>query len=173
RERVDAAHPDAVKAAGDLVGVLVELAARVQHGHDHLDGGLALLRVHLDGDAAAVVHNGDRVVLVDDDLDAVAVAGQRLVDGVVDDLVDEVVKPAHADVADVHGGALADGLEPFEDLDVGGAVLAVRAGRGEGVRGERVSHRVRRWGGRNRPETGATSVPPGIPRIYHNRGHFP
>ncbi len=98
--------------------------------------------MHLDRDAAAVVGHRDRVVLVDRDVDAVAVARERLVDGVVHDLVDEVVQPAHADVADVHGGALADSLEAFEDLDVGGAVapgIDVRTSvRGEGVRGERL-----------------------------------
>ena len=47
----------------------------------------------------------------------VAVAGQRLVDGVVDDLVDEVVQAALTGGADVHAGALADGVETLEDGD--------------------------------------------------------
>ena len=57
------------------------------------------------------------------DLDVVAVAGERLVDGVVDDLVDQVVQAAHAGRADVHAGPLADGLEALEDRDVLGVVL--------------------------------------------------
>ena len=48
----------------------------------------------------------------------VGVAVHRLVDGVVEDLPDEVVQPDGADAADVHAGALADGLEAFEDGDV-------------------------------------------------------
>ena len=59
-----------------------------------------------------------------DDLDAVAVAGDRLVDGVVDDLVDEVMETARAGRADVHAGALANRLQPLEDGDVLGAVGA-------------------------------------------------
>ena len=55
----------------------------------------------------------------------VAVAGQRLVDGVVHDLPDQVVQAALAGGADVHAGALADRLEPLEHLDRGGVVLAV------------------------------------------------
>ena len=108
-QRVHAAHADAVQAARDLVGVLVELAAGVEHRHHDLDGRLALGRVHRDRDAAAVVGDRDRVVTVDHDLDVVAVAGERLVDRVVDDLVDQVVQPTHAHVADVHGRPLADG----------------------------------------------------------------
>ena len=109
-ERVHAAHADAVEAAGDLVGVLVELAARVEHGHHDLDGGQPHLRVDAHRDATPVVRDRDRVVRVDHDVNMVAVARERLVDGVVDDLVDEVVQTADAHVADVHGGALADGL---------------------------------------------------------------
>ena len=68
----------------------------------------ALLGVDIHRDAAAVVGDGDRVVGVDGDDDAVAVAGQRLVDRVVDDLEDHVVQAgAVIGVADVHAGALA------------------------------------------------------------------
>ena len=53
---------------------------------------------------------------------SVAVTGHGLVDGVVDDFVDEVVEAALVGAADVHAGATADGLEAFEDLDIGGGV---------------------------------------------------
>ncbi len=132
-----------MEPAGDLVGVLVELAARVEYGHHHLDGRLPFGRVHLDRDAPAVVGDGDRVVFVDRDLDVVAVAGERLVDRVVDDLVDEVVEPAHAHVADVHRGALADRFKPFEDLDVRGPVVSTPRDAVAGRR-ERVGRRGRR-----------------------------
>ena len=52
------------------------------------------------------------------DLDRVVVARHRLVDGVVDDLVDEVVEAARAGRADVHPGPEPDRLEAFEDGDV-------------------------------------------------------
>jgi hypothetical protein len=128
RQRVDAGHADAVQAAGDLVAVLVELAAGVQLGQGDL-GGRALRLVpvvELDAgrDAAAVVDHRQRVVGVDGDDDVVAVAGQRLVDGVVDDLEDHVVQAgAVLRVADVHARPLAHGLQPFEDLDAGRAVV--------------------------------------------------
>ena len=50
-------------------------------------------------------------------------AGHGLVDGVVHDLVDEVVETSDAGGADVHPGPLADGLEALQDLDVLCAVL--------------------------------------------------
>ena len=70
-----------------------------------------------DRDATAVVHDPHAAVGEQCDLDGVGVAGERLVDGVVHDLVDEVVQAALAGGADVHAGALADRLEAFEDSD--------------------------------------------------------
>jgi len=52
------------------------------------------------------------------------VAGQGLVDRVVDDLPDQVVQAALAGGPDVHARALADRLEPLEHLDRGRVVVA-------------------------------------------------
>ncbi len=124
-ERVDHRHADAVEAAGHLVAVVVELPARVQHRQDDLGGRApALVQVH--GDAAAVVHDGDGVVDVDRDVDGVAEPGERLVDRVVDDFVDEVVKAGRAGGPDVHRGPLAHRLEALEHLDLVGAVVVDR-----------------------------------------------
>ena len=97
----------------------------MQHRQHDLGGGSTAL-VHVDGNAASVVHDGDRVVDVDGDVHLVAEAGQRLVDRVVDDLVDEVMKARLSGRPDVHGGPLADGLETFEDLDFVGTVFVRR-----------------------------------------------
>ena len=124
-ERVDDRDADAVQAAGDLVAAALaaELAAGVEHREHDLGGRPLLLRVLVDRDAAAVVDDGDRLVGVDRDRDLVAVAGERLVDGVVDDLVDQVVKAARPGRADVHARPLADRLEALEDGDLAGGVV--------------------------------------------------
>src|SRR5699024_11428627 len=57
-----------------------------------------------------------------------AVAGQGLVDGVVHDLVDQVVQATLAGGADIHARPLADRLQPFEDLDLAAVVLVVGGG---------------------------------------------
>jgi hypothetical protein len=122
-ERVDDGDADAVQAAGDLVAAAVaELAAGVKDREDDL-GRRALLFLHdPDRDAAAVVGDRAAVVRMEDDADAVAVTGQGLVDGVVDDLVDKVVKPARARGTDVHAGTLAHRFQSLEDGDVLGAI---------------------------------------------------
>ncbi len=63
---------------------------------------------------------------MDGDLDAFAVAGQVLVDRVVQHLEDAVVQPALVGVADVHAGALPDRLEALQLVDLGGVVLVDR-----------------------------------------------
>src|SRR6185295_17122522 len=62
--------------------------------------------------------HGARAVRVENDLDAVAIARERLIDRIVDGLVDEVMKAVGPRVTDVHRGTLPNRLEPLEDLDI-------------------------------------------------------
>ena len=116
-ERVHHRHADAVQPAGHLVGVLVELPARVEHGQRHFDRRLLLRRVHVHRDAAAVVGDGDRVVGVNGHVDGVAVTRQRLVDRVVHHLVDQVMQAVLTGGPDVHAGPPAYRLQSLEDLN--------------------------------------------------------
>ncbi len=126
REGVDHRYADTVQTARHLVAVIVEFAARVQHRHDDF-GRRFPARVLIDGNTAAVVDDGDRVVDVDRDVDLVAEPGQRFVDGVVHHLVDEVVEAGRTRRPDVHGRPLADSFQPLENLDlVRTVVVSVR-----------------------------------------------
>ena len=75
----------------------------------------------------AVVLDADAAVGEQADDDAVAEARHRLVDRVVDDLVDEVMQSARAGGADVHPRAQPDVLHALEDLDVLGVVAGLLA----------------------------------------------
>ena len=123
RERVHDGDADAVEAARDLVGVVVELPARVQVRHDDLERLALMLLEEAHGDAAAVVFDRDGVVGVNRDCDMVGVAALRLVDGVVDQLEDHVVETGDVvGIADVHPGPLPDGLQALQELDGVGCV---------------------------------------------------
>ena len=123
RQGIHDRHADAVQAARDLVGVaalggVVELPAGVKLGHDDLRRRDALFAMDVGRDAAAVIGDRARAVGVERDRDLGGVAGQGLVDGVVDDLVDHMVQAgAVVGVADIHARPLAHGIEPFQDLD--------------------------------------------------------
>src|SRR5690606_13462806 len=94
RQGVDDGDADAVKTTGDGVSAATELSAGVQDRHHDLDGRLLLLLVDVDRNTAAVVGDSESAVLADEHPDVVAVPGERFIDGVVDDLVDEVVETA-------------------------------------------------------------------------------
>src|SRR5262249_42290990 len=121
---------------------------------------------------------------MDRDVDAVGTASESLVDGVVHDLVHQVVQPALTGRPDVHAGSPAYGLEALQDRDVlcvvAALVLVVRAPCGAIVNCQRSSddietprfratwraprgvedcaHKSSTEGGRNRPR--ARSVLP-------------
>ena len=130
--------PDPVEPTRHLVAIVVELAAGMEDGEDDL-GRRASAGVLVRRDAAAVVDDGDGVVDVQRDVDLIAEARERLVDRVIDDFVDEVMQPGSPSRPDVHGRALADSLQPFEDLDLvrpvviracaSGTIAAVARGR--------------------------------------------
>ncbi len=129
RERVHHRDADAVQAAGDLVGVLVEFSAGVELGHDDLGRRDAFALVDVDGDAAAVVAHRAGAVRIERHQHLGGVAGQRLVDGVVDDLVDHVVQTGTVvGVADVHARPFAHRVEALQDLDRLGVIIGDVAG---------------------------------------------
>ena len=122
-ERVHHGDTHAVEAAGHGVAAAAELAAGVQDGHDHFNGGLVLGGVHVHGDAAAVVNHLDAAVGLEDNFDVRAVPGQGLVNRVVHHFVDQVVQAARPGGADVHAGPFADGFEALKNGDVAGTVF--------------------------------------------------
>ncbi len=79
--------------------------------------------MHVDGYASAIVDNGYGVVFVDRYVYFLCEACKGFVDAVVNHFVYEVVQAFFGNVADIHRRALTDGFEPFEHLDITGAVF--------------------------------------------------
>ena len=113
---VDDRCTHAVQTAGDLVAPAAELAACVQHGENDLKCALAGLLLNINGDAAAVIGDGNDVARLYDYLDTVAVACKRLIDGVIDNFIHKVVQTRRRGRADVHARALSDCLQTLEHL---------------------------------------------------------
>jgi hypothetical protein len=84
--------PTPVKAAGNLVGIRIELAARMKDRHHDLGRRTLFLFMNVSRDSAPVIDNGHRIVHVDRHLDRVAIARKRFVYRVIDDLVYQVMK---------------------------------------------------------------------------------
>src|SRR5579863_5370091 len=87
------------------------------------------MNVH--GHAAPIVGNLQRAILVEGDVDSLAVARKRLVDTVVDDLVRKMIRPRGVCV---HARPAAHGLEAAEDLDVRSGIGMAHRSRRRKVR---------------------------------------
>ena len=81
-----------MEATRHLVATAAKLAAGVEHGHRHLETRLLLFRMDVDRNAASVVLHRCRAVGMQGHDDRVSVPSHRLVDGVVDDFVQEMVQ---------------------------------------------------------------------------------
>ena len=107
-----------MQTAGHFVGLVVELAARVQFAEHYFERANAFGGVHADGDADSVIGYRQTFVRVNRDGDVVASAGHRFVDRVVDDFPHQVVQASRRRVADVHAGSFPNRFEPFEDANI-------------------------------------------------------
>ena len=97
--------------------------------------------MRLDRNSAPVVGDAEKPVRLECHVDERSVAGDRLVHGVVQHLGKEMMQGRLVGAADIHAGAAADRLKPFEDLDRGSRIpgLARRdAARAIGLAGRRL-----------------------------------
>src|SRR5258708_5289559 len=95
----------------------------MQLGHDDFGGADAFFGVNAGRNAAAVVAHGAGAVGIEHHIDAVGMAGEGLVHGIVYDFINHVVQArAVIGVADIHAGALAHGIQALEHLDAVGVI---------------------------------------------------
>ena len=120
-----------MQAAGVLVRTLTEFAARVQVGQNQLHGGNAELRVDIHRNAAPVIYDGNGTVHMNDNVNLAAIAGQMLVNRVVEHFKYAMVQASFVRVPDVHAGPLPHGLQAFQFVNLRGAVFMLRR-RGNG-----------------------------------------
>ena len=143
---VDHADTHAVQTARHLVALATKFTAGVQHGEHNFGRALALVRarwIWVNRNTTAVVVDAATAIGQQGDVDAGAITSHGFVDGVVDNFPDQVMQASKTGGADVHAGALADGIEALKNLNVLSAVVGGwLAGRLASAGG--VSHRHRR-----------------------------
>ena len=105
-----------MQSAGNLVRVVIELAAGMEFCQHDFRRRLSFLRHDLRRNAAAVVDDGYGTIDVDDDMNFRAISRERFVDGVVDNFVDEVVKPVDTREPMYMAGRLRTASRPSRTL---------------------------------------------------------
>ena len=113
---------DAVKTAGNLITAAAEFTAGMEHCKYHFQGRFSGLRLNACGDASAVVLNGDDITLTNLHLNVITVTRHGLVDGIVHDLIHQVVKTRRGLGTNIHTGALSDCFQSFQHLNLFGTV---------------------------------------------------
>jgi len=103
-----------MQAAGNLIHIAVELAARMQHGQRDLRGRTFLSAVQRSGYSPAIVDDGNTVVNMDKNIDVLAETCHGLVDAVVNDLIDEMMQADAASAANIHGRTLSHCLKTLK-----------------------------------------------------------
>ena len=89
---VDHGSTYAVEAAGHFISPAPEFSAGMEHGKNNLQGGFAGLLLGVHRDAAAIIGNADDIAFLDADLDMAAIARQSLINGVIHNFIDQVMK---------------------------------------------------------------------------------
>ena len=124
RQRVDHADAHAMQAARRGIGLVGELAARMERGHDHFQRRLAgKFRVRIDRNAAPIIDDGQPVARFQRDFDPGGMPRHRLVHAVVQHLGREMVQRALIRAADIHAGTATHRLQPFQHLDSGSIIF--------------------------------------------------
>ena len=113
---VDHAGAHAMEAAGDLVAAVAEFAAGMEDGIHHFHRGNTHFMVNPHRNATAVVPHGDHIVLFNGHFDMGTVTGQRLVDGVVHDFINQVMQAPLGCGADVHTRPFPHRFQAFQHL---------------------------------------------------------
>ncbi|CCY55749.1 putative uncharacterized protein [Bacteroides eggerthii CAG:109] len=72
---------------------------------------------------ASVILYGNGVVFVDSNFDVVAITGERFINRVVHNFVNQVMKSFDTNVADIHGRTLTYSFQTLQYLDVTGRVI--------------------------------------------------
>ena len=83
----------------------------MQNGVDDFDRRNTQLRMLVYRHSSSIVFDHDGVVLLDGNVNRLAVAGECFVDTVVHDLVDQMMQTFGTGTADVHTGPFADGFQ--------------------------------------------------------------
>src|SRR5690606_6975086 len=77
-----------------------------------------LNRMNIDRYSSSIIDNRHRIIDMNRHFNVFTVTGHRLVDGLINDCVDEVVQARRTGRTYVYGRTLADTLQSFKNLDL-------------------------------------------------------
>ena len=115
---------DAVQTSGEMISLAAEFSSRMKHRINDCDSGQSDLGLNADRNTSSVVGDFDDLSRKDLYIDLGAVSCKCLIDGVVHDLIHQMMKACRSGRSDIHTGTLAYSFQSFKDLNVGSVVCA-------------------------------------------------
>src|SRR5690606_12104282 len=107
-QRGDRLGAHAVQTGGCFVSALVEFRACANRRHDQFERGSSSFTMNVNGNAAAIVADGYAAVEIDLYLNIAAIAAERFINTVINQLIDQMVQSLRGGIADIHAGILPD-----------------------------------------------------------------
>ena len=105
------ADANTVQSTGGLISTSTKLTTGVENGHNNLQGADAHLLVGVNRNTATVIDDFQRVVGMADDYNLCTVTSKRLVNRVIENLLEELVQTTLAVVSNIHSGTLSNGFQ--------------------------------------------------------------
>ena len=133
RQAIHHRTADPVQPSGHLVRPAAELPPGVQRSHHRLQPRLARGRVDVHWNPPPVIRNGNQPIPIQRQVDPGAETGHRLIHGVIQNLIDEVMQPPLVGAADIHTRPHPHRLQTLQHLDVFGRVFPIALGQRSGT----------------------------------------
>ena len=95
-KRIHNGGTDAVKTAGNLITASAEFTAGVKNSQNDRNGRQALLFIDADRNTTSVISDGNHISRVDIHLNMSTVTGKSLIDGVIDNFINKVMKSSRS-----------------------------------------------------------------------------
>ena len=112
-----------METSGYFIALVGKLCPGMELRQDDFRRGNTLCLVNVHGNAATVIFHDNAVVDANSDDNAVTVSRRCLVNAVVNDLVDQVMKAVLSRASNIHCRSLPDRFQTLQHLDAVSAVI--------------------------------------------------
>ena len=122
RKSVYHGRSHSVEASAGLVRIVIKFSSGVKCCKHHALRAHTFF-MHSDRNASSVVLHCTGAVRLKDHLDRGAESGKMFIDGVVHDLIDQMIETPCGNAADIHAGPCPYSLKSLQHFDTGGVVI--------------------------------------------------
>ena len=125
RERIYNGSAHSVKSAGHLIAPAAKFSACMKDGKYDFHRRNPGLVIDADRNTTAVVNNRDGIVFINRHIYRVTESCKCFVDGVIHNLINQMMKTTKRCASDVHTWSFADSFKPLQNLDLIGSIFLI------------------------------------------------